>query len=302
MESGFNALAVEGNGLSRAGFGIISPMEKLVIVAGSGNYPKLLVEGAKRAGVPRVDVVAIKSSTSKATCRAADNVHWITLGGIADGIRWVGANGYDGAILAGQVNPLSLFRGRFDAEVRSWLAELHVKTAHTIFGKLIEKFAEFGTPILPASLYMDGNMPGAGALTKRGLSESERLDVDHAIEVVRDVGHHDVGQTVMVKSGMVLSVEAFEGTNAAIRRGGKLGGKGSVVFKAAREGHDMRFDIPVVGLKTLKVMKGAGATALAFQAGRLVLLDREEVVEYADRHGIALVGIESGLPPAPLRP
>ncbi len=149
---------------------------------------------------------------------------------------------------------------------------------------------------------MDGNMPGAGALTKRGLSESERLDVDHAIEVVRDVGHHDVGQTVMVKSGMVLAVEAFEGTNAAIKRGGKLGGKGAVVFKAAREGHDMRFDIPVVGLKTLKVMKRAGATALAFQAGRLILLDREEVVEYADRHGIALVGIESGLPPAPLRP
>ena len=120
--------------------------------------------------------------------------------------------------------------------------------------------------------------------------------------VARDVGRHDVGQTVVVKSGMVLAVEAFEGTNAAIKRGGKLGGKGSVVFKAAREGHDMRFDIPVVGLKTLKTMKKAGATALAFQAGRLVLLDREAVVRYANAHGIAIVGVESGLPKAPLRP
>ena len=122
------------------------------------------------------------------------------------------------------------------------------------------------------------------------------------MEVARDVGAHDVGQTVVVKSGMVLAVEAFEGTNAAIRRGGRLGGKGSVVFKAAREGHDMRFDIPVVGLKTLKVMKRAGATALAFQAGRLILLDREAVVDFANRHGIAVVGVDSGLPPAPLRP
>ena len=123
-----------------------------------------------------------------------------------------------------------------------------------------------------------------------------------AVEVAHDVGVHDVGQTVVVKSGMVLAVEAFEGTNAAIRRGGKLGGKGAVVFKAAREGHDMRFDIPVVGLKTLKVMRRAGATALGFQAGRLILLDREAVVEFADRHGIAIIGVDSGLPPAPLRP
>ena len=119
---------------------------------------------------------------------------------------------------------------------------------------------------------------------------------------MRDMGRHDVGQTVLVKEGMVLAVEAFEGTNAAIKRGGKLGGKGAVIVKGAREGHDMRFDIPVVGLKTLKVMKSAGVTALAFQAGRLILLDREAVIAYANKHNIALVGIETDLPAAPLRP
>ena len=277
-------------------------MDKLIIIAGWGSYPRLLIEGAKRAGVRQMDVVAIKGSTDRATWKAADNVHWITLGGIADGIRWCGANGYQGAFLAGQVNPLSRFRGRFDPEVKSWLAELPVKNAHTIFGKLTEKFADVGVPILPASYFMDDQMPGVGVLTNRGLTESERSDVEHAMQIAEDMGEHDVGQTVMVKSGMVLAVEAFEGTNAAIKRGGKLGRGGGVVFKAARKGHDMRFDIPVVGLKTLKVIKKAGATALAFQAGRLVLLDRESVIAYANAHNIAIVGVDSGLPPAPLRP
>ena len=276
--------------------------DKLVVIAGSGQYPRLLIEGAKRAGVRQMDCRAVKGSTARATCAAADNVHWISIGTIAEGIRWCGANGYEGAFLAGQVNPLSLFRGRFDEEVKRWLSELKVKNAHSIFGKLAEKFADVGVPILPASCFMDEHIPGEGTLTKRGLTSDEESDVRHAVNVVRDIGHLDVGQTVMVKSGMVLSVEAFEGTNAAIKRGGRLGGRGSIVFKAAREGHDMRFDIPVVGLKTLKVLHGAGATALAFQAGRLVMLNRKEVIDYADAHGIAIVGIASGLEPAPLRP
>ena len=277
-------------------------MEKLIVIAGGGLYPKLVIDGAKRAGVARVDVLAVKGSTKRATWKAADNVHWITIGQIADGIRWMGLEGYDGAILAGQVNPLSLFRGRFDDEVKSWLAELPVKNAHSIFGKLIEKIEGAGVKVLPASLYMDDYIPSAGALTKRALSESEASDLKHAIAVSEDVGRHDIGQSVMVKAGMVVAVEAFEGTNAAIKRGGKLAGRGSLVFKAARQGHDMRFDIPVVGLKTLKTMKKARASALVFQAGRLVLLDREDVVRYADAHGIAIVGIDSGLECAPLRP
>ena len=155
--------------------------------------------------------------------------------------------------------------------------------------------------MIPASSYMDDNLPGVGALTKRGFTELEKTDAERGFQVAADVGRHDVGQTVLVKAGMVLAVEAFEGTNAAIKRAGKLS-KGSVLCKAAREGHDWRFDIPVVGLKTLKNMKKAGVTALAFQAGRLLLLDRKAVVDFADRNNIAIVGVESGLPPAPTRP
>ena len=277
-------------------------ISRLLVIAGAGTYPELLVRGAKKAGVPRVDVIAVKGSASRATVRAADFVHWGTIGRIMESVRWAGEQAYDGAVLAGQVNPLSLFRSRFDAETKAILAALPAKNAHSIFKCLVDLFAAVGVKMLPASLYMDDNLPGAGLLTRRPLSEGERRDMDHAMAVARDVGVHDVGQTVLVKSGMVLAVEAFEGTNAAIKRGGKLGGRGAVIFKAAREGHDMRFDIPVVGLKTLKVMKSAGVTALAFQAGRLILLDREAVISFANKHNIALVGIETDLPPAPLRP
>ena len=277
-------------------------MKKLIVVAGAGCYPRLVVEGAKRAGVEKVDVLAVRGSTERATRRAADEVIEIGIGEIAAGIGKIAERSYDGAILAGQVNPLSLFRSRFDELTKKWLAELPVKTAHTVFGKLIEKFSEAGVKVLPASLYMDDCLPGEGVLTRRGPSASESDDLRHAVAVAADMGVHDVGQTVMVKFGMVLAVEAFEGTNAALRRGGKLGGGGAVIFKAARRGHDMRFDIPVVGMKTMKIMKKVGAGVLGFQAGRLIMLEREKVIKFADENGIAIIGCESGLEKAPLRP
>ncbi len=276
-------------------------MNRLLVIAGAGTYPRLIVEGAKRAGVETVDVMAVKGSCERATARAADHVFPFAVGESDTAIRWTAEQGYDGAVLAGQVSPMSLFRGRFGPVVRQWLAEMPVKNAHTIFGKLVSEFEKAGVRMIPASSYMEDSMPGVGLLTERALSELEKSDARRGFQVADDVGRHDVGQTVLVKSGMVLAVEAFEGTNAAIRRAGKLG-KGSVLCKAARDGHDWRFDIPVVGLKTLKTMKKAGVTALAFQARRLLLLDRDEVIAFANRHGIAIEGVDSGLPPAPTRP
>jgi DUF1009 family protein len=277
-------------------------VKKLIVISGSGVYPELVVRGAKASGVPQVDVLAVRGSTSRATKKAADSVHEIGIGEIAAGIRWIAAQGYDGAILAGQINPLSLFRSRFDDEVKAWLRSLPCKNAHTVFGKLIEELEKVGVRVLPATCYMEECLSGEGALTERIPDEREQKDIAHAAAVVSDVGRHDVGQTVLVKEGMVLAVEAFEGTNAAILRGGKLGGKGAVIFKGAREGHDMRFDVPVIGMKTLKTMKRAGVTALAFQAGRQIVLEKEAVIAYANRHGIALIGVRTALPPAPTRP
>ena len=194
---------------------------KLLVVAGAGDYPRLVVEGAKRAGVGRVDVLAVKGSCVRATRKAADSVVAFSAGESDKAIEWAGKEGYDGVIMAGQVSPLSLFRGRFDETVRGWLKALPVKNAHTIFGKLVAEFEGRGVKVLPASSYMDDSIPGVGRLTERDLNDLERDDVKRGREVAADVGRHDVGQTVLVKSGMVLAVEAFEGTNAAIRRAGR---------------------------------------------------------------------------------
>jgi len=262
----------------------------------------MIIDGARAAGVGKVDLIAVRGSTCRATAAAADEVHWIRLNGIFDALEWSKSRGYDGAILVGQINPLSLFSAVFDEHVRAWLDAMPSKNAHAVYGKLTEEFESRGVKVFPASSFMDGHLPREGVMTSRSPTDREWDDIRHASEVARDVGRHDVGQTVLVKDGMVLAVEAFEGTNAAIKRGGKLGGKGATVFKAAREGHDMRFDIPVVGLKTLKQMKSAGAAVLAFQAGRLVMLECDDIVRYANAHGISIVGVKTDLPPAPLRP
>ena len=275
---------------------------KLLVVAGGGTYPAEIVKGAIAAGVPRVEVLAVRGSTERATARLAHAVHVIGIGEIHTGLSWCARQGYDGAVLAGQISPVSLFRSRFDEQTRAWLASLPCKNAHSVYGKLVEEFEKAGIPVFPASSYMDAFIPGEGALTPRGLSAAEARDAGHAAAVARDMGVHDVGQTVVVKDGMVLAVEAFEGTNAALKRAGRLGGRGATVFKAARPGHDMRFDIPVIGVKTVKTMHRAGITALAFQSRRLVVLDKGETVALAAKYGIAIAGMPCDLPGAPLRP
>ena len=139
--------------------------QKMIVISGWGAYPRLIVEGAHAAGVRQVDVLAVRGSTDRATVKAADNVHVINIGGIAAGLRWVAAQGYDGACFAGQINPLSLFTARFDAETKGWLDSLSVKNAHTVYGKLAYEFEAAGVKVFPASSFMDGHLPGVGAPT-----------------------------------------------------------------------------------------------------------------------------------------
>ena len=210
--------------------------------------------------------------------------------------------GDDARLHDNQITPLALFRTRFDDLARAWLGSLPIKNAHTIYGKIASELELRGLRVLPASCYMDDAVPGAGVLTRRAPDEREARDIAFGHRVACDICGLDIGQTLLVKDGMILAVEAFEGTNQAIRRGGKLGGQGAVVIKVAKKGHDMRFDIPVIGEGTIAALRKAGVSALAYQAGRLVLLERDKVIAAADRLNIAVVGIDSGLPAAPLRP
>jgi hypothetical protein len=146
--------------------------------------------------------------------------------------------------------------------------------------------------MLPAYLFMESAMPEPGPLAGAPLSDREQQDVDLGLEVAKTTSGLEIGQTVVIKEGTILAVEAFEGTDRAIMRAGKLGGKGNVVVKVAKQGHDMRFDIPVVGMRTLKSLKKARTAVLALEAHRTILLERERVLAQAERQGLKVVAVE----------
>ncbi len=274
----------------------------LLIVAGSGQYPALVIEGARAAGVEHIAVLAIRGQTRRSVVAAADETITLGVGEMQRGLDWLTSRNIANIMLAGQIRPSALFTTRFDKLGRQLLASLRVKNAHSIFGLLASELESHKLRVLPASTYMEAHLPAAGLLTERAPDERERSDIAHGIQAVHAIGNVDIGQTVVVKEGMVLAVEAFEGTDAAIRRGARLGGRGIVVVKAARIGHDMRFDIPVVGAVTMRVLRRARATALALPAHRIILLDREAVIATANRLKLAITVEPTDLPPAPTRP
>jgi len=276
--------------------------EKLLIIAGSGSYPVSMIKGARAAGVKHISVLAIRGMTSRRLRPLVDEMFWAGIGEGRRYLEWIQSQGFTLGIMVGQIHPLALFTTHFDEVSRSFLNGLSAKNAHTIFGKVAATLESAGIQVMPASCYMDECIPGCGTLTQREPDERELVDIHLGYKVAHQICGLDIGQTLVVKEGAVMAVEAYEGTNQAILRGGKLGGRGAVVVKVAATGHDMRFDIPVIGITTIKYLRRAGITALAYQAGRLIMLDQAQVIQRANALGIAIIGINSGLPQAPTRP
>ncbi len=276
--------------------------EEMLLLAGSGDYPVQAVRGMRLAGVKRIVVEGCVGNTPRVLRQLVDEIRLFRFGEFEKSLDWLAQQNIRHIMLAGQVNPLSLFTAKFDHLSRTLLSNLPVKNAHTIFGAWTDEIQKRGLNIVPASCFMDEHIPGLGTLTERNPDDQEMLDIQTGHKLGLSICDLDVGQTILLKHGMILAVEAFEGTNAAIKRGAKLGGKGAVLVKVAKNGHDMRFDIPVFGMTTLKLLKRCGVTAAAYQAHRLVMLQRKQVIEAANRWGITLYGIDSGLPIAPTRP
>lgn len=278
---------------------IFQTPQELLIISGWGDYPRLLADGARAAGVKRISVLGFKGSTCRSTCRAADDVQMIPFGDLGLFKDAVAKSGCRHAVLAGQINPLCLFRSRMDAEMMQELAKIKIRNAHTLFHRLVEELRKLGVEVLPASLFMSGHIPASGILTTRAPDEREAADIAFGNRIALRVCDLDIGQCVVVKDGVVLAVEGFEGTNATIKRGGAIARQGAVVVKVAKQDHDMRFDIPVIGAKTITVMRKAKISALGVQAGRTLILDMPEVIRLANRVGIAIQAVDSGLSLAP---
>jgi DUF1009 family protein len=265
--------------------------DSLGIIAGKGAYPLLLAESARKQGVKSLFALAFKGETSRRIERLADRTAWINMGQygrMLDTLRESGARKF---VMAGQITPTNLFRVRMDGRMLALLRRLKTRNAETIFGAVGNDLASLGIELMPASLFMEEHVPRAGCLTARRPSPAELDDIALGLKIALATSGLDIGQTVVVKNGTILAVEAFEGTDAAIGRAGRLGGPGAVVVKTAKRGHDMRFDIPVVGTHTLRQLRKARAAVLAVEAGRCILLERELLVRSADRHNMTLTAV-----------
>jgi DUF1009 family protein len=266
--------------------------ETLGLIAGRGVYPLLLAESAKKQGVRRLVAVAFRGETERALERLADEVHWLNVGQLTALLETFRDSGVTQAVMAGQITPTHLYRVRPDARALALLARLKIRNAETIFSAVADELKTVGVELLPASLFMESAMPPPGLLGRRAPTPEEEGDIRLGCRAAKATSGLDIGQTVVVKQGTILAVEAFEGTDETILRAGRLGGKGAVVVKAAKRGHDMRFDIPVLGLQTLKVLRKIGAAVLAVEAGRTILLERERMITEADRLGLAFLAVE----------
>lgn len=263
--------------------------DHLLIIAGRGVYPLELAQCARKAGVSRISVIAFRGETERSISRYADQVWRIPLGRVTQFLDTASASGARQCVMAGQIAPHNLFTLRLDAAAIEILRSLPERNAHTIFGALVARLQAAGMSVQPASSFMQSAMPAPGLLSQRAPNAREAADILLGRRVAAATSGLEIGQTVVVKEGTVLAVEAFEGTDEAILRAGRVGGKGAVVVKTAKRGHDMRFDIPVIGRRTLSSIRRAHVTALAVEAGRTILLERSEILEEANRMGLAFV-------------
>ena len=262
----------------------------LGIIAGSSVYPLLLADAARVAGVKKIIVAAFSDETSPEITNRADEIEWLRVGQLGKLLSFFRGANVRHAIMAGQIAPGNLFSLRPDFKAMFLLARLKERNAASIFGAIADQLAEIGVDLLPATTFLDHLLAPAGHIAGPKLKEREETDITFGFEIAKQLSALDVGQTIVVKNGTVLAVEAFEGTNDAILRGGSLGKKNAIVIKVTKPNQDMRFDVPVIGTETLRIGVEAKVRAIAVEAGRTLLLEKAALIDLAERSKISLVG------------
>jgi DUF1009 family protein len=275
-------------------------MERIGLIAGNGTFPLLILDAARAQGF-EVVVVAIKEEASpEIESRDAASVHWVSLGELSKLIETFQREGVRRAIMAGQVKHKQIFSAiRPDWRLAKLLLSLTTRNTDSLLGAVAKVLAEEGITLESSTGLLEPLLVKAGVLTRRAPTEQERKNIDYGRAVARQLAEYDIGQTVVIAESACVAVEAMEGTDAAIERAGHIMGslrgdastlsRALTVVKIAKPNQDMRFDVPVIGVKTIEVMKAAGATCLALDAGKCLLLDGEKVLDAANVAGIAVV-------------
>ncbi len=268
---------------------------RLGLIAGNGTFPFLVLDAARALG-HQVTVVAIEDEASRQLEEAAARepratIAWVSLGELGKCIRVLQQAGVTQAVMAGQVKHVKIFAGIVpDRALLSALMRLRAKNTDAIISAVAEVIEAHGIHVIESTAFLQPLLARAGHLTARAPSEEEVADFAFGYRMAEAIAGLDIGQTIAVKDAAVVAIEAMEGTDEVIARAGRLAGRGVRVVKVAKPNQDMRFDVPVVGVRTIRAMEAAGASALSVDAGKTLLVDGEEVLRAADRAGIAVVG------------
>lgn len=265
-------------------------MTRLGLIAGNRDFPLHVARAAKALGV-EVVAIALHEETSPELAPLVSTIHWIHLGQVGHLLELLRREQITQVLLAGQVHPGRVTQqiAHLDVEGVRLLARAATRQGRDLLVTFAEFLSERGVTLLDSSTFLKDWIPEAGVVTARRPTAEEEAAITFGVAKAQQLAAAGIGQTVVVKGQAVVAVEAIEGTDAVIRRAGEVAGPGTVVVKFPEPRHDRRFDIPVVGSKTLEAMAAAGATALAVAAGTTLLLDRPQLVAQADRQGIALV-------------
>ena len=267
--------------------------ESLIIIAGRDAYPRMLAKAARQAGVKRIVVIGFKGETQRELAALADEAHWVPLGSMKLLLDTLESTGIKQCVMVGQIGMHNVFRLRLDKMAKDLYWALETRNAHTIYGTVADEIEKLGIKVLPGNSFMECYTPDAGQLSRRAPTEREQADIELGLKLVKGTSEFEIGQTVAIKDGIIIAVEAWEGTNQTIKRAGRVGKAGCVIVKVPKIGHDMRFDIPVVGAKTFKMMKRAKVSCLAVEAGKTILLEKEKLIALADQYDITFVAIEN---------
>jgi DUF1009 family protein len=267
-------------------------MKNLGLITGEGEMPCSIALEAKRQGY-KVVAVAIKDLTDESIEKYADTVRWFKVGKAGSVIKFLRDSGVDEAVFAGKFPKSLIVKGVLNPDIRllRFLFNLTNKGDDSILNSVEEELRKDGISLLDMRDFSKGLLTPEGTLTSRGPNKDEWKDIEYGFGIAKGVGRLDIGQTVVVKGQAIIAVEAIEGTDETILRGGKLAGGGAVVIKVSRPEQDMRLDVPVVGLNTLDCLIKAGIRVLAMEARSSILLNKEEFIKKADAAGISLVGI-----------
>lgn len=263
----------------------------LFLIAGGGDYPRLVIEGARRAGVSRIACAAFEGETKPQVAALADSVEWMRVGQMGRLLEAAKKSGAARALMAGQLAPGNLFDLRPDFKALLILAKLKRRNAETLFGAVADELANAGLDLLPATTFLDDHIAPLGPIAGPRVKPRILEDLEFGLLIAKESSRLNIGQTVVVKNGTVLAVEAFEGTNDAIRRGGQLGRGSAVMVKVSKPGQDMRFDVPVIGTKTLEVAAAAGIRHIGVEAGKTLILDQPKVEALAQSLSLSIHGL-----------